>query len=145
MENITDGFNGPHSHYYDISIEEIEQTNLKILAVNDHAGFFLLANEESDLILFQGHPEYDDKSLLKEYEREIKNYLSGQRPDYPEVPENYFSNLTVSRLDEEKKNILDNKEFSSFDSSAIEDIDLGWIETGNTLYKNWLSLLSKRK
>ena len=145
MENITDGFNGPHSHYYDISIEEIEETNLKILAVNDRAGFFLLATQESDLILFQGHPEYDDKSLLKEYEREIKNYLSGQRPDYPEVPENYFSNLTVSRLDEEKKNILDNKEFNSFDSSALEDIDLGWIETGNTLYKNWLSLLSKRK
>ena len=145
MENITDGFNGPHSHYYDISIEEIEETNLKILAVNDRAGFFLLATQESDLILFQGHPEYDDKSLLKEYEREIKNYLSGQRSDYPEVPENYFSNLTVSRLDEEKKNILDNKEFNSFDNSALEDIDLGWIETGNTLYKNWLSLLSKRK
>jgi len=145
MENITDGFNGPHSHYYDISIEEIEETNLKILAVNDRAGFFLLATQESDLILFQGHPEYDDKSLLKEYEREIKNYLSAQRLDYPEVPENYFSDLTVSRLDEEKKNILDNKEFNSFDSSALEDIDLSWIETGNTLYKNWLSLLSKRK
>ena len=145
MENITDGFNGPHSHYYDISIEEIEETNLKILAVNDRAGFFLLATQESDLILFQGHPEYDDKSLLKEYEREIKNYLSGQRSDYPEVPENYFSNLTVSRLDEEKKNILNNKEFNSFDSFALEDIDLGWIETGNTLYKNWLSLISKRK
>ena len=118
---------------------------MKILAVNDHAGFFLLATQESDLILFQGHPEYDDKSLLKEYEMEIKNYLSAQRPDYPEVPENYFSDLTVSRLDEEKKNILDNKEFNSFDSSALEDIDLSWIESGSTLYKNWLSLLSKRK
>ena len=113
--------------------------------MNDRAGFFLLATQESDLILFQGHPEYDDKSLLKEYEREIKNYLSGERPDYPEVPENYFSDLTVGRLGQEKKNILDNKQFDSFDNSVLEDIDLSWIETGMILYKNWLSLLSKRK
>ena len=145
MENISDGFNGPHSHYYDISIKDIEKTNLKILAVNDRAGFFLLATQESDLILFQGHPEYDDKSLLKEYEREIKNYLSGQRQDYPEVPENYFSDLTVGKIGQQKKNILDNKQFDSFDNSVLEDIDLSWIETGMILYKNWLSLLSKRK
>ncbi len=145
MENITDGFSGPHSHYYYISIEEIEQTNLKILAANDHAGFFLLATEDSNLILFQGHPEYDDKSLLKEYEREIKNYLSDQRPDYPEVPENYFSDLTVNRLNEEKKNILSNKQFDSFDNNVLKGIDLRWIETGMTLYKNWLRLLIKRK
>ena len=104
-----------------------------------------MATKDSDLILFQGHPEYDDKSLLKEYEREIKNYLSGQRPDYPQVPEHYFSDITVNRLEEEKKNILSSKEFNSLDISALEGIDLSWIETGVTLYKNWLSLLSKRK
>ena len=145
MDNISDGFRGPHSHYYDISIEEIEQTELEILAANDQAGFFLAATPESDLILFQGHPEYDDKSLLKEYEREIKNYLAGQRADYPQMPDNYFSQETLPRLNQERTTILQDQEFDRFDNRCLENIDLSWIETGKILYRNWLCLLKHRQ
>ena len=41
---------------------------------------------------FQGHPEYDRESLLKEYKREVGRYLRGECEDYPaESPENYFA------------------------------------------------------
>ena len=40
---------------------------------------------------FQGHPEYDTHSLLKEYKREVLRFLTGERADEPPYPDNYFS------------------------------------------------------
>lgn len=47
----------------------------------------------------QGHPEYDSDSLMKEYRRDVGRFLNGQRNEYPEVPENYFNNDTVIRME----------------------------------------------
>ena len=141
VKGITEGLQGPHSHYYDLSINEIEQTNLQILALNQDAGFFLASTPEADLVLFQGHPEYDDKSLMKEYEREIKNFLSGSRSDYPNPPKNYFSAVTEDKLEQVKADILQTQEAIKFDNEYLRDIDLSWINAGKTIYRNWLGLL----
>ena len=111
------------------------------MALNQNAGFFLASTPESDLVLFQGHPEYDDKSLMKEYEREIKNFLSGSRSDYPNPPKNYFSAETESRLEQVKADTLNTQEFIKFDNEYLHDIDLSWIDAGKTIYSNWLGLL----
>ena len=145
VKEIKDGFQGPHSHYYDLSINEIEQTNLQILALNQNAGFFLASTPESELVLFQGHPEYDDKSLMKEYEREIRNFLSGSRSDYPDPPKNYFSAEIENKLEQVKANTLQTREPIKFDDEYLHDIDLSWIEAGKTIYRNWLGLLLDSK
>ena len=145
VKEIKGGFQGPHSHYYDLSINEIEQTNLQILALNQNAGFFLASTPESELVLFQGHPEYDDKSLMKEYEREIRNFLSGSRSDYPDPPKNYFSAEIENKLEQVKANTLQTREPIKFDDEYLHDIDLSWIEAGKTIYRNWLGLLLDSK
>ena len=145
VKDITEGFQGPHSHYYDLSIKEIEQTNLQVLALNQDAGFFLASTPKADLVLFQGHPEYDDKSLMKEYEREIKNFLSGSRSDYPNPPKNYFSVEIEDRLEQVKANILQTREAIKFDNEYLRDIDLSWINAGKTIYRNWSGLLLDSK
>ena len=40
---------------------------------------------------FQGHPEYDDISLLKEYKREVTRFYDDESSEYPPYPENYFN------------------------------------------------------
>ena len=141
-QGIEDGFDGPHSHYYDFPIEEIESTDLQILASNDYAGIYLAASKGGRLVLFQGHPEYSKNSLLKEYQREIINFVSGKRDDYPTRPNNYFSDSTSEELDELKKSLLSNPREISLNDEMISDIDCNWQSAGKTIYRNWLESLA---
>lgn len=54
----------------------------------------------SRFVFFQGHPEYDADSLMREYRRDVGRYLSGEREVYPEMPENYFDAETSRRMGE---------------------------------------------
>jgi len=79
IAGLDDSFMGLHSHFYDLPLKKIQDTDLEILAYNSQAGFFLASTTDTKLVLYQGHPEYDAISLLKEYQREITNFLSGLR------------------------------------------------------------------
>lgn len=53
----------------------------------------------SRFMFLQGHPEYEPDSLMREYRRDVGRYLRGERETYPEVPENYFDDATVIRME----------------------------------------------
>ena len=40
----------------------------------------------SEVVLVQGHPEYDPSSLLREYHRDARRYVLGERDDVPRLP-----------------------------------------------------------
>ena len=141
-QGLENGFDGPHSHYYDFPIKEIESTDLQILASNDYAGIYLAASKNGGLVLFQGHPEYSKNSLLKEYQREIINFVSGKRENYPVLPNNYFSDATSEELDELRKNLLSNPREISLNDEMISDIDFNWQSAGEIIYSNWLESLA---
>ena len=146
LAGLDDGFMGPHSHFYDLPLEQILETDLEILAYNNQAGFFLASTKDTKLVLYQGHPEYDAISLLKEYQREITNFLSDLRPDYPSLPENYFSHKAISILENIQKKVLFSKEqpnFQEVDFSKLVKVE--WSHPGKILYKNWLNILAKEK
>ena len=143
IQNLEDGFNGPHSHYYDFPINEIESTDLEILASNDFAGMYLASSKDGSLVLFQGHPEYGGNSLLKEYQREINNFVSGSRADYPPLPKNYFSGSKIEKLEELKKKLLSKANDITLDESLISEIDLNWQSAGKIIYRNWLNSLDQ--
>ena len=143
INGLQDGFDGPHSHYYDFPLNEIESTDLEILASNDFAGMYLASSKDGSLVLFQGHPEYGGNSLLKEYQREINNFVSGSRVDYPPLPNNYFSSSQIKKLEELKQNLLSDPKDISLDESLISDIDLDWQRAGKAIYRNWLNSLDQ--
>jgi len=143
IRDLEEGFEGPHSHYYDFPLNEIESTNLEILATNDFAGMYLASSKDGSLVLFQGHPEYEGNSLLKEYQREINNFVSGSRADYPPLPNNYFSGSEIKKLEELKQGLLSEPKDVSLDESLISDIDLNWQSSGKTIYRNWLNSLDQ--
>ena len=146
IAGLDDGFMGPHSHFYDLPLKKIQDTDLEILAYNSQAGFFLASTTDTKLVLYQGHPEYDAISLLKEYQREITNFLSGLRPDYPPLPENYFSKAAISVLENFQKKVLLTKEQSNFPEAHLSElVKVEWRHPGKILYKNWLNILAKVK
>ncbi len=80
----------PHSHNFDVSRAAMEAAGVEVLLYSDQAGALLaVSDRRPGWVLFQGHPEYDAFSLLKEYKREASRFVAGER-DYPPFPEHYF-------------------------------------------------------
>ncbi len=89
---INTRFDAPHSRYNEVSKQQFEQAGLKVLVDSEDAGVHLAVSpDQFRIIYFQGHPEYDAISLLKEYKREVLRYINDSRDDAPPFPENYFS------------------------------------------------------
>jgi len=80
-------FDIPHSRWNTVSRQQFEKAGLNILVESD-SGMVHLATSPDGFrqILFQGHPEYDTISLLKEYKREVMLYFNGTNQQHPPFP-----------------------------------------------------------
>jgi len=141
----------PHSHRYTVSREQMERAGVTVLALSEEAGVHLaVGSQNSNFVFFQGHPEYDAVSLLKEYKREVQRFLAGSRQTYPRFPEHYFDASARRRLDQYERQVTE----SDFEQSTIppfpED-DLAaalydtWSEAGRQIFVNWLAGVAGRR
>ena len=91
IRDINTRFDVPHSRFNDISRQQFESAGLKVLAQSSEGGVHLAVSpDQFRVVYFQGHPEYDRNSLLKEYKRELACFVDGERGDRPPFPEHYF-------------------------------------------------------
>jgi len=103
VNGVNTRFDVPHSRFNEISRAQFEAAGLHVLAESDAANTHLAVSEDGfRLIFFQGHPEYDTISLLKEYKREVLRFARKERDDYPPFPDNYFSVQLQAVLDEHR-------------------------------------------
>jgi len=61
---------------------------------------FVKRKQRSLFVHFQGHPEYFMRTLLKEYRRDIRRYLTRERETYPTEPRGYFDAEATRILNE---------------------------------------------
>ena len=73
----------PHSRFNDISSEDLLRHGYDILVASADSGWTVATREESGrlLVLLQGHPEYSSTTLLREYRRDVNEYLQGTASD----------------------------------------------------------------
>ncbi|WP_455205486.1 homoserine O-succinyltransferase MetA [Kaarinaea lacus] len=144
VNDVNTLFDVPHSRFNEVSREQFEQAGLHVLAESEAAGVHLAVSEDFfRVVFFQGHPEYDTISLLKEYKREIMLYSSGVRADYPPFPENYFSLQTQAILDEFKQELVDAKSRGTtlppFPEAVIQArLNNTWHDTAEAVINNWI-------
>ena len=70
---------------------------MKVLATTDDDDVHLATSPDGfRTVFFQGHPEYDTVSLLKEYKRDVNLYIAGELEQYPPMPDNYFSDFSAA-------------------------------------------------
>ena len=98
------------------------------------------------VVFFQGHPEYDTVSLLKEYKREAMRYHSGGGDDYPPLPEHYFSVELCDLLNDYACKVrLARREAQPFpafpEADLLPHIDNTWRDTAKAVFNNWLGLI----
>ncbi|CAA9890555.1 Homoserine O-succinyltransferase [Candidatus Methylobacter favarea] len=144
VAEINTRFDVPHSRFNEIFQSDMERHGLKVLAVSKEAGTHLAVSPDGfRIVFFQGHPEYDDISLLKEYKREVMRFYTTERQDYPPFPENYFSAEVQEILTGYKQEVISarqtGRELAAFPESLIlEYIDNTWRDTAKAVFNNWL-------
>jgi len=144
VSDVNTRFDVPHSRFNQIDREQFEAAGLHVLVESEETGVHLAVSEDwFRLVFFQGHPEYDTVSLLKEYKREVVRFVKGERGDYPPFPENYFSRKIQAILEEHKDQVLatyvQGKSGLDLPESLITaSLDNTWHDTGEAVINNWI-------
>jgi len=147
VNDINTRFDVPHSRYNQISREQFDKAGLKVLVESEQAGVHLAVSQDGlRVVYFQGHPEYDTISLLKEFKREVNLYIAGLRPDYPPFPENYFSLRSQAIFNEYREQVeraraagVPLPEFP--ENLVIDTLDNTWHDTAEAVIGNWIGLV----
>ena len=140
-------FDVPHSRWNEVTREQFQLAGLHVLAVSDGGSVHLATSEDGlRTIFFQGHPEYDTISLLKEYKREVLLHLNGQRPDWPPFPENYFATYEKAILNEYRYRVglakQHNQPLPEFPEDLIVyRLDNTWHDTAGEVVGSWMGLV----
>jgi len=144
VAEINSRFDVPHSRFNEIFQADMEKQGIKVLAVSKEAGVHLAVSEDGfRIVFFQGHPEYDDISLLKEYKREIMRFYLGEISDYPPYPENYFNDYVQTILNDYEQHVrlarVNSEPLDIFpENQIIEHLDNTWRDTAKAVFNNWL-------
>ena len=105
-------------------------------------GLFVKQRAKSLFVYAQGHPEYGVETLLKEYRRDIRRFLRGERETYPSMPHGYFIPLVTNSLAEFQERALSDSNESVLatfpDSIVLSTLQNGWHGAGVRFYRNWL-------
>jgi homoserine O-succinyltransferase len=147
MRDVNTRFDAPHSRYNEVNRRQLEDAGLTILAESPEAGVHLAVSpDQFRTVYFQGHPEYQTVSLLKEYKREVFRFINGELDAPPPYPENYFSEEAIDiaagfmeRCQEAMKN---GDEVPGFPESELQQyVQNTWTDTGKAMVNNWLGLV----
>ena len=144
LRDVNTRFDVPHSRYNAITPGQFREAGLTVLAESDQGDVHLAVSpDQFRTIYFQGHPEYDINSLLKEYVRELRRYFTGETDQLPPHPENYFSPEATALADRYVEEALAARargaEVPAFpEDVALRLIDNTWGDTGKAFFNNWL-------
>ena len=144
VADVNTRFDVPHSRFYQVDREQMEQAGLKILVESKEAGVHLATSQDGFRIIFsQGHPEYDVVSLLKEYKREVGRYIDDEQEEYPPLPENYFSRRNQAVLEEYRYRAIAAKSQGRDpvvfpEILLLDHLDNTWHDSAEAVINNWI-------
>jgi homoserine O-succinyltransferase/O-acetyltransferase len=143
-------FRLPHSRWNGVPEEQLRDCGYKVLTRSAEAGVDTFINQRNSLfVFFQGHPEYESDSLLREYQRDVGRYIKGQAANYPSMPRSYFDETTAGELAAlQEKTLARRGEELLPELNAIlanKRIDNTWESSAAGIYRNWLRHICARK
>jgi len=151
VRGINTRFFVPHSRFNQVDRSQFEEAGLHILAESKVAGVQMAVSADGfRTVYFQGHPEYDSISLLKEYKREVGRYAiainRGEDFDFPPFPVGYFDKHTKAIFEEYKYRLITAIEQSVTpplfpEALILSHIDNSWHDTGAAIMANWMGLV----
>ncbi len=136
----------PHSRWGNVTEADLAAKDYQVLTRSDATGANLFAKSFGSAFLFlQGHPEYAGDALQKEYRRDVRRYLTGERDSYPRIPVDVFGAAAEAKLE-----LLALQAVKTRDPAILSDVSrlakatsgrTAWGEHATQLYGNWLNFL----
>jgi homoserine O-succinyltransferase len=146
LREINTRFDVPHSRYNAITRKQFVAAGLQILIESPDAGVHAAVSDDGfRRVYFQGHPEYDANSLLKEYKREVLRHFAGER-DLPPFPEHYVTDDAAAILERYLAAAHDahaaGRPLPEFPEAEVAPwLDNTWRDTARAIFDNWLGLV----
>ena len=140
----------PHSRWNELPVDELRAAGYQVLSFSPETGADAFVRRERSLMLFfQGHPEYEDTTLLKEYRRDVGRFLAGQQAGYPSMPHGYFSAEAVAVLDRFRERALRERTPALLEqfpfAAAAAALSNAWRPAAVSLYRNWLDFIATQR
>ena len=147
VADVNTRFDVPHSRWNAITREQFEAAGLRVLAESEEGGVHLATSADGlRMVFFQGHPEYDTISLLKEYKRDALLYAKGLLQAHPPFPKHYFGVQEKALLNEYRKrmetDMARGEAIPEFPERLVAGrLDNTWHDTGEAVVGNWIGLM----
>jgi homoserine O-succinyltransferase len=140
----------PHSRWNDLPLPALGAAGYRVLTQSRQGDAdFFIKERRSVLVFFQGHPEYEERTLLKEYQRDVGRFISGEYRDYPQVPPGYFNPDALALVADFERRLRAGEltqALAAFPFAALAaSIEASWMAPAAQIYGNWLKFIASRK
>jgi len=138
----------PHSRWNDLPVAALREAGYTILSESPDTGAdAFVKRRRSTFVFLQGHPEYEQRTLLKEYQRDVARFVNGEQPTYPTLPAGYFGAQAVALLAEFRRDLEAGQladPLAAFPFVAVaQTLSNGWRAPAARLYGNWLNCVAE--
>jgi homoserine O-succinyltransferase len=153
--SLTDGLEPrivlPHSRTSTVPEARLRAAGYRVAVRSDAVGWAVASRQvgRAEVVLVQGHPEYDPSSLLREYHRDVRRFALHERDELPVLPlqcvgpEDWLELEHLHELVVGGKRDPDLVAAYPFDQAG-ERAPWTWHADAQRLYSNWVSGFSKR-
>ena len=147
VTDINTRFNVPHSRWNSVFASQFNAAELQTLVTTNDGSVHLATSKDGfRTVFFQGHPEYDTVSLLKEYKREVTRFINRETDSLPPLPEHYLGQFEAAVLREYRYRIesarASDAAMPAFPEALIlPNIDNTWHDSACSVVGNWMGLI----
>jgi homoserine O-succinyltransferase/O-acetyltransferase len=143
-------FRLPHSRWNGVPEEALTDCGYSVLTRAADAGVDTFVKQQQSLfVFFQGHPEYESDTLLREYRRDIGRYVRGETETCPLIPRGYFDDELVNALTtlQERAACGRNEGLQREIETLLGErkVENTWDSSATSIYRNWLEYLCAHK
>ena len=132
VRNMNTVFDVPHSRLYGISEKQFLHAGMNIVLRGEESGVSIATSADGfRVICIQGHPEYDTKSLMKEFVRDLKLFYSGALQAPPAYPEYYFGDTIRGILSQDPTP-------DQIESLIGHYLNNTWRDSAKSIFTNWI-------
>ncbi len=140
----------PHSRWNDLPVEALQAAGFTILTGSKATGADLFVHTRRSLVVcFQGHPEYERLTLLKEYRRDVGRYLRAEQPAWPTLPQGYFNEQGLKLIETFRRRAEPARDPDLLADFPMAPLATGlqarWQPAAAAIYRNWLDYVAVAK
>jgi len=152
MTGLTSPIVLPHSRFNTVPLDAVQAVGYRVALQSEATGWSVASKvvERSNVVLVQGHPEYEPSTLLREYRRDLTRYLLNERDDVPCLPLDCVAPEHSGTLQRFHQRVIEGERDSAllklFPFAEVANrAPWPWRATAIRLCENWLARVPNRR